>query len=118
MKATRLLELQHSEAKRLFRDIDASEDSFDARETFQDLARALVAHDAIERELFYPECEKLLGDTPSLAQSVAEHDLVVFSLRQAMLAMDDAFPEPSEDDMVKAASSASSGPTRASFRIR
>ncbi len=63
MKATRLLELQHSEAKRLFRD-------------------------------------------------------VVFSLRQAMLAMDDAFPEPSEDDMVKAASSASSGPTRASFRIR
>jgi len=43
----------------------------------------LAAHDAIEREIFYPACEKGMGMTDLLGEALVEHGVVEFSLYQA-----------------------------------
>lgn len=81
MKATDLLEQQHDEVKALFGRIER--DGEDAEEIFQKLARSLVAHDAIEREIFYPACERTMGMNETLGEALVEHGVVEFSLYQA-----------------------------------
>lgn len=83
MKATDLLKQQHDEVKALFERIEAAPRSATKRQLFEELAANLVAHDGIERQLFYPACEEGLGMTDLLGEALVEHGLVEFSLYQA-----------------------------------
>jgi hemerythrin superfamily protein len=86
MKATDLLERQHRDVETLFRALegDQPDDSEERKaEIFEELAATLVAHDAIEREIFYPACEKALGLTDLLGESLVEHGVIEFSLYEA-----------------------------------
>lgn len=79
MNAIELLKEQHREVEDLF--AAATKASGAERERiFDELLTALVAHDAIEREIFYPECERALGEIEILGESLVEHGLVEFSL--------------------------------------
>lgn len=91
MDAIKLLERQHEEVRTLFEKLESQGEAADPA-TFDELARNLVAHDAIERELFYPACEKAMGMTHHLAESLVEHGYVEFGLYQADLAVgEDSF---------------------------
>jgi hypothetical protein len=91
MDATKLLETQHEEVKQLFEKLESQGSEPDAM-LFEELARNLVAHDAIEREIFYPACQKAMGMTHLLAESLVEHGYVEFGLYQADLALgEDSF---------------------------
>lgn len=83
MKATDLLKQQHGEVKDLFEKIEAATRATKKRQLFEELAANLVAHDGIERQLFYPACEEKLGMTDLLGEALVEHGLVEFSLYQA-----------------------------------
>ncbi len=83
MKATDLLKSQHQDIMEMFEKLQDG-DADDASQRFDDLARALVAHDAIEREIFYPLCEELLGETDELMGAVVEHRVMEFCLYVAM----------------------------------
>ncbi len=82
MKATQLLKQQHQDVERLFEAL-ADAEGDETTEIFEELAATLVAHDAIEREIFYPACEKALGMTDLLGESLVEHGLIEFSLYEA-----------------------------------
>jgi len=82
MKATDLLKQQHDEVKSLFKKIEAAAPASKGR-IFEELAAKLVAHDGIERELFYPACEESFGMNDLLGEALVEHGLVEFSLFQA-----------------------------------
>jgi hemerythrin-like domain-containing protein len=81
--ATNLLIRQHSEVKALFKAIETARDRAAKAELFEELASALVAHDAIERELFYPAAQKALGMTELLGESLVEHGVIEFCLYEA-----------------------------------
>lgn len=83
MKATDLLKQQHEEVKALFAKIEAAPRAASKRQLFEQLAANLVAHDGIERQLFYPACEENMGMTDLLGEALVEHGLVEFSLFQA-----------------------------------
>jgi hypothetical protein len=83
MKATDLLKQQHEEVKELFEKIESASRTATKRQLFAELAANLVAHDGIERELFYPACEEEMGMTDLLGEALVEHGLVEFSLYQA-----------------------------------
>ena len=83
MKATDLLKQQHDEVKELFEKVESASRSATKRQLFAELAANLVAHDGIERELFYPACEEEMGMTDLLGEALVEHGLVEFSLYQA-----------------------------------
>lgn len=80
MKATKLLKMQHDEVSALFKKIEASDNATKRAATFRELAAKLVAHDAIEREIFYPACEETLGMNDILGEALVEHGVVEFSL--------------------------------------
>jgi hypothetical protein len=80
MKATELLKSQHEEVSSLFHKIERASSMKDKRRLYQELAHKLVAHDAIEREIFYPACEKEMGLIDPLGEALVEHGLVEFSL--------------------------------------
>jgi hypothetical protein len=82
MKATDLLKHQHHEVNDLFERLEKAAQS-DRRAAFDELAAHLVAHDAIEREIFYPACEREMGDGKLLREALVEHGLVEFTLFQA-----------------------------------
>jgi hypothetical protein len=88
--ATNLLIRQHDEVKALFKSIEAAPDRKAKTKLFETLAAALVAHDAIEREIFYPACEKKLGMTKLLGEALVEHGVVEFCLYEADRARKDA----------------------------
>lgn len=91
MDAIKLLETQHEEVKKLFEKLESQGESADPA-TFEELAKNIVAHDAIEREIFYPACEKAMGMTHDLAEALVEHGYVEFGLYQADLAVgEDSF---------------------------
>jgi len=90
MKATELLKAQHKDVEKLFKQIKKSEDENEKGELFEELARNLVAHDAIEREIFYPTCEEKMGMTDLLGEALVEHGLVEFSLYGADQAQGEA----------------------------
>lgn len=83
LKATDLLKFQHKEVDGLFMSIEAMRDRRDKIALFDELATNLVAHDAIEREIFYPACERALGEKELLTEALVEHGLVEFALYQA-----------------------------------
>jgi hypothetical protein len=83
VKATDLLKQQHEEVKALFEKIEAAPRAASKRQLFEQMAANLVAHDGIERQLFYPACEENMGMTDLLGEALVEHGLVEFSLFQA-----------------------------------
>ncbi|MEP7125156.1 MAG: hemerythrin domain-containing protein [Byssovorax sp.] len=80
MKATDLLKAQHHDVADLFKRFEKSRKNEEKLQLFEELASSLAAHDAIERELFYPACEEKMGETDTLDEAVVEHGLVEFSL--------------------------------------
>lgn len=92
MDATKLLTAQHEEVKKLFKQLESQGSTPDAQQLFEELAHNLVAHDAIEREIFYPACEQTIGLTDQLGEALVEHGYVEYGLYQADLALgDDSF---------------------------
>ena len=83
MKATDLLEKQHEEVKKLFKRLENGDGAADQKAVFEELAANLVAHDAIERRIFYPACEKVMGMTERLGEALVEHGVVEFMLYEA-----------------------------------
>ncbi|NUP09654.1 MAG: hemerythrin domain-containing protein [Polyangiaceae bacterium] len=83
MKATQLLKKQHDEVKELFDKVERAQGKADKRRLFEQLAASLVAHDAIEREIFYPACEEALGLVDILGESLVEHGVIEFCLFRA-----------------------------------
>lgn len=80
MNAKDLLEARHNEVARLFKLIEKSKKDDENREFFEELARNIGTHDAIEREIFYPACEEKMGMTDLLGEALVEHGAVEFSL--------------------------------------
>jgi hemerythrin superfamily protein len=89
MKATDLLKAQHKVVKKLFAQIEEAKDEDQKAELFQELAQNLVAHDGIEREIFYPACEEKMGMTDLLGEAMVEHGVIEFSLHLADEAIGD-----------------------------
>ena len=83
MKATELLKKQHKEVQDLFKRIEKAKDDGTKSELFEQLAANLVAHDGIERHIFYPACEEAMGMTDLLGESLVEHGAVEFMVYQA-----------------------------------
>ena len=83
MKANDLIENQHRLVEKLFDQFEGADDD-EKGEVFDQIARNLVGHDAIEREIFYPACEEELGkDEDILGESLVEHGVVEFCLFRA-----------------------------------
>jgi len=78
-----LLKTQHEQVKTLFKRIEKASTRSAKTKYFDELAANLAAHDAIEREIFYPACEKAMGMTDLLGEALVEHGVVEFSLYQA-----------------------------------
>ncbi len=83
MKATDLLTQQHREVARLFEAIEASDDAAEKQQLFLELASNLVAHDGIERDIFYPACEEAMGMNDLLGEALVEHGVIEFGVYQA-----------------------------------
>jgi len=81
--ATELLKQQHEEVSALFKKIEKASARSVKTKLFDELAANLVAHDAIEREIFYPACEEGMGMTDLLGEALVEHGMVEFGLYQA-----------------------------------
>jgi hemerythrin-like domain-containing protein len=82
MTAIELLKKQHREVKKLFASLKKAQ-AKSKKAIFEEIAHNLVAHDGIERELFYPACEVGMGMTDELAEALVEHGVVEFCLYQA-----------------------------------
>jgi hypothetical protein len=85
MKANELLEKQHRLVEELFDQFEQADEN-EKGEVFEQIASNLVAHDAIEREIFYPACEEALEDDDRedvLGESLVEHGVVEFCLFRA-----------------------------------
>jgi hemerythrin superfamily protein len=86
MKANELLQKQHRQIEDLFDEFEQADEGEKA-EAFERIAATLVAHDAIEREIFYPACEETLGGDEEgddvLGESLVEHGVVEFCLFRA-----------------------------------
>lgn len=83
MKATELLMKQHRLVEDLFEQFEEAEGA-ERNGIFEKLAANLVAHDAIEREIFYPACDEALGkEDDVLGESLVEHGVVEFCLFRA-----------------------------------
>ncbi|MBL8743700.1 MAG: hemerythrin domain-containing protein [Myxococcales bacterium] len=83
MKATDLLKKQHEKVDALFARFEKAKKAADKAAIFEEIAQNLVAHDAIEREIFYPACEEAMGMNELLGESLVEHGLVEFMLYRA-----------------------------------
>ncbi len=83
MKATELLTEQHHTVARLFKAIEVAKTSADKQTLFAELASNLAAHDGIEREIFYPACEEVMGLNDDLGEALVEHGVIEFCLYQA-----------------------------------
>ena len=87
MKATELLTKQHREVTRLFKAIEDSKDDNEKKQLFLELASNLVAHDGIERDIFYPAVEEAMGMTDLLGEALVEHGVIEFGVYQATQAI-------------------------------
>jgi hypothetical protein len=83
ISAIDLLKTQHEEVAALFKRIEKATARSAKTKYFDELAGKLAAHDAIEREIFYPAVEKAMGMTDLLGEALVEHGVVEFSLYQA-----------------------------------
>lgn len=82
MKANELLQKQHRLVEDLFEQFERARGAQKGR-IFEQIAKNLVAHDAIERELFYPACEAAIDDEDILGESLVEHGVVEFCIFRA-----------------------------------
>jgi hypothetical protein len=89
MKATELLISQHREVSRLFKAIESASGAAEKRQLFEKLASSLVAHDGIERDIFYPACEEAMGMHELLGEALVEHGMIEFGVYQATEALGD-----------------------------
>jgi len=71
----------------LFKAIEKTDDEAEKKSFFLELASNLVAHDGIEREVFYPACEEAIGMDDLLGEALVEHGVIEFSLYQAYQAL-------------------------------
>lgn len=86
LDAIELLKAQHREVEKLFEAIEQANEQrhpAQADALFVQLASKLVAHDAIEREIFYPACEGIEKAEDQLGEALAEHGIVEFALYEA-----------------------------------
>ena len=83
MKATELLTQQHAEVSRLFKASESAKSAADKKTLFLELASKLCAHDAIERQIFYPACEEVMGLSDELGEALVEHGVIELGLYQA-----------------------------------
>jgi hypothetical protein len=83
MNAIRFLKAQHKQVDQLFKQIEAAESTREKKQLFEELAAMLVGHDAIEREIFYPACERKMGLDDVLGEALVEHGYVEFGLYEA-----------------------------------
>ena len=81
--ATTLLSKQHQLVKALFEKLEKAPTYGQKRSLFEEVAKNLVAHDAIEREIFYPACEKAMGMNNLLGEALVEHGVVEFCIYEA-----------------------------------
>jgi hemerythrin superfamily protein len=96
MNAIELLKQQHREVDDLFKQFEKARRGNEKEKIFLEIAARLVGHDAIEREIFYPACEEVLGEDERLMEGIAEHGLMEFSIFRA----DKARHEPTFDYLV------------------
>jgi hypothetical protein len=89
MKATELLIHQHREVSRLFKAIESADGAAEKRRLFEKLAANLVAHDGIERDIFYPACEETMGMNDLLGEALVEHGMIEFGVYQSTEALGD-----------------------------
>jgi len=89
--ATKLLTKQHAVVKGLFDKIEHARTYQAKRALFEEMAQNLVAHDAIEREIFYPACEKAMGMTDLLGEALVEHGVIEFCIYEADQAKKEQF---------------------------
>jgi hypothetical protein len=82
VNAIDLLEKQHRLVEKLFKRFEDA-DGAEKPEIFEEIASNLVAHDAIEREIFYPACERALDDKDTIRESLVEHGVVEFCVFRA-----------------------------------
>lgn len=87
MDAIMFLKGQHRGVEDLFSRI-AEAAGHEKQRLFREAFDALVAHDTVERELFYPVCERILGEEVA-SELVAEHGVVEFTLYRCDLARRD-----------------------------
>lgn len=97
MNAVELLKEQHRKVDSLFKQFQKAKSTEEKEKIFLELASCLVGHDAIEREIFYPECQKALGPIERLLEGIAEHGLMEFSIFRA----DKARKKPTFDYLVR-----------------
>jgi hemerythrin superfamily protein len=83
MNAIELLKQQHREVRDLFKQFEKAKRANEKERIFLGIAARLVGHDAIEREIFYPACENVLGENDHLMEGIAEHGLIEFSVFRA-----------------------------------
>lgn len=79
---------QHRKADEIFSRFEKAKRKEEKQKIFEELAHLLTGHDAMEREIFYPACEKAVGRISRLMEGVVEHGLVEFSLFRADQARD------------------------------
>lgn len=91
MKATELLKQQHEEVKTMFQELEKSSAGQERRRLFEELATSLMAHDLIEREIFYPACEAEADINGLVGEALAEHEVMHFGLYQTDQAKNDGF---------------------------
>jgi hemerythrin superfamily protein len=82
MKANELIQKQHRLVEDLFEQFEKARGAQKGR-VFEQIAKNLIAHDAIERELFYPACERAIDDEDILGESLVEHGVVEFCVFRA-----------------------------------
>lgn len=80
MKATALLEQQHRKVKSIFKKLASGRS--DAAPLLEELANDLVAHMAIEHEIFYPAVFSL--DEDLIAEAFEEHALGELALKRLL----------------------------------
>ena len=83
MNVVDYLKEQHRQADVIFSRLEKARRKEEKLKIFEELAHLLTGHDAMEREIFYPACEKAIGKTEPLMEGVVEHGLVEFSLFRA-----------------------------------
>ena len=83
MKANELIEKQHRLVEDLFEQFENARGAVAKGRVFERIAKNLVAHDAMEREIFYPACEAALADQDILGESLVEHGVVEFCIFRA-----------------------------------
>jgi len=80
MKATTLLEQQHKKVKAMFKKLESGRS--DPLPILEELANDLVAHMAIEHELFYPAVQSI--DSDLIDEAFEEHSLAELALKRLL----------------------------------